>query len=121
MGEVNAGTAVGFEEGTCRLVTVDGREVGIRLHGGDFYAYENRCLHQGGPVCEGIVVGSVEEDITAGGESLGQRFADDAPHLVCPWHAFEYDLRSGELVTDRSRKLRRYEVVQRGEELFVVG
>ncbi len=121
MGEVHAGSATGFAEGTCRLVTVDGREVGLRVHDGAFYAYENRCLHQGGPVCEGIVVGRVEEEIDAEGATLGQRFVDDAPHLVCPWHAFEYDLRTGELVTDRSRKLRRYEVVQRGEELYVVG
>jgi nitrite reductase/ring-hydroxylating ferredoxin subunit len=120
MAEIYAGPSAGFDERRCRLVSAGGREVGIRLHEGVYVAYENRCLHQGGPVCEGLVVGLVEESVGPGGESTGRSFSTDEVHLVCPWHAFEYDLSTGELVTDRRRKLRRYEVVVRDEELFLV-
>ena len=117
--EISAGRTDDFDETTCRLVVGGGREIGVRRSGGEFFAYENRCLHQGGPVCEGLLVNLVEEVVGEGGELLERRFAKDEVHLVCPWHAFEYDLRTGELVTDRRRKLTGYEVVVRDGEVFV--
>lgn len=53
--EVHAGSISDFDEQTCRLVSADGREIGIRTRAGEFFAYENVCLHQGGPVCEGVL------------------------------------------------------------------
>jgi nitrite reductase/ring-hydroxylating ferredoxin subunit len=41
-------------------------------------------------------------------------------HFVCPWHGYEYELTTGECVGDRKLKLRKYEVVRRGEDIFVV-
>lgn len=117
--EISAGRASDFEDSTCRLVVAGGREIGVRARGGEFFAYENRCVHQGGPVCEGLLVSLVEQVVGEGGESLERRFSDEEVHLVCPWHAFEYDLRTGELVTDRRRRLRRYDVVVRDGEVFV--
>jgi nitrite reductase/ring-hydroxylating ferredoxin subunit len=32
----------------------------------------------------------------------------------------EYDIKTGEAVADRKQKLRKYEVVQRGEDIFVI-
>ena len=119
--EIHAGNVSDFDEGTCRLVSAEGREVGIRMYGGEFYAYENTCLHQGGPVCEGVVVGRVEEFVGPGGEIVGHRFSEESINLVCPWHGFEYDLRTGALITDPSKRLRRYEVERRGDEVYLVG
>jgi nitrite reductase/ring-hydroxylating ferredoxin subunit len=101
-------------------VQVAGTEVGVRQHEGTFYAYENRCLHQGGPACEGVLVGRVEQTVGADGAVVGQDFSTRAMHFVCPWHGFEYDLKTGEVVSDRSRRLRRFDVIQRGEEVWVV-
>jgi nitrite reductase/ring-hydroxylating ferredoxin subunit len=108
-----------FEDGVCRLVVAGGCEIGIRAHGGELFAYENRCLHQGGPVCEGLLVNLVEHVVDGGGEIVERRFAENEVHLVCPWHAYEYDLRTGELVTDRRRKLRRFDVIVRDGEVLV--
>jgi nitrite reductase/ring-hydroxylating ferredoxin subunit len=101
------------------LVTIDGREVGVLLWEGQVYAYENRCLHQGGPVSEGMVIGAVETVIDDDGRVTGQRFDDSRPHLVCPWHGVEYELHSGVCVVDRRARLRRYEVEVRDGDVYV--
>ena len=49
----------------------------------------------------------------------GQTFADEL-HFVCPWHGYEYDIKTGECAADRRLKLRKYEVVRRGDDVFVV-
>ena len=41
-------------------------------------------------------------------------------HFACPWHGYEYDLKTGECVGDRRLKLRKYNVVKRGDDVFVV-
>ena len=38
----------------------------------------------------------------------GQRFSDDEIHFVCPWHGYEYDLKTGECAADRSLKLKSF-------------
>src|SRR3954451_3410020 len=45
------GTVADFPEGTHRVVTVEGRSVGVFNIGGRLYGLLNRCAHMGGPVC----------------------------------------------------------------------
>ncbi|HEY7075268.1 MAG TPA: amidohydrolase family protein [Solirubrobacteraceae bacterium] len=100
---IRVGRVADFEGGARRLVeTGGGVEIGVLRHDGAFYAYENVCVHQGGPACEGRIVGRVVEVHDAAGNYRGQRFDDGRPHLVCPWHGFEYDLRTGEYVAARA-------------------
>ena len=40
--------------------------------------------------------------------------------LVCPWHGWEYDLESGVMVADRTFKLRKYDVVEKEGEIYVL-
>ena len=35
-------------------------------------------------------------------------------HFVCPWHGMEYDMKTGECVSDRKMKLRSYKVLRKG-------
>ena len=49
----------------------------------------------------------------------GQTFGENV-HFACPWHGYEYDLKTGECIGDRKLKLRKYKVVKRGDEIFVV-
>ena len=44
--------------------------------GGTFYAVENSCPHQGGPLAEGWIEG---------------------PIVTCPWHAWCFDVRTGKM------------------------
>lgn len=119
-GEVLVGHRNEFEADQRKFVTVGGREIGVLQHEGHFYAYENRCVHQGGPVCEGRIIGRVEAVLADDKTLLGERFSETETHLVCPWHGFEYDLATGECAADRRLRLRRYEVVEKGDEIYVI-
>lgn len=120
MAEVLVGPRSALADGTRLLIEVDGVEVGVLEHAGELFAYENRCLHQGGPVCEGVVLGQVEQILDASGRDRGARFSGQEPHLVCPWHGWEFDLRTGESVAYRDLRLRRFPVVERGGEVYIV-
>jgi nitrite reductase/ring-hydroxylating ferredoxin subunit len=102
------------------FVSVEDREIGILEHEGDLFAYENRCRHQGGPVCEGIILGKVEAVLDPDKHTHGERFSDDTLHLICPWHGWEYDLRSGVCATDATVALRKYEVKERDGNVFLL-
>lgn len=80
--------------GERRLVTVDETPVGVLNVDGEYYAIENECAHQGGPVCKGKVqpelVGEYSEPGARVHERPGERLA-----IACPWHGWEYDLETG--------------------------
>jgi nitrite reductase/ring-hydroxylating ferredoxin subunit len=101
------------------LATVAGVEVGVFRVKGRLVAYENRCRHQGGPVCTGAVLGKLEAVLGPGGTILEERFSEDELHLVCPWHGWEYDLETGECTVDRKLRLRRFEVSERDGRVYV--
>lgn len=75
-------------------VIVDGTQVGVLNVDGDYYALENRCRHQHGPVCAGKVQPELVGEFVEPGERVeehpGERLA-----IACPWHGWEYDLETG--------------------------
>ncbi|MBN8910345.1 MAG: Rieske 2Fe-2S domain-containing protein, partial [Rhodospirillales bacterium] len=46
--------------GDCKIVTVQGREIGVFNVGGEHFALINRCPHEGAPLCRGVLVGLAE-------------------------------------------------------------
>ena len=120
MAEKLIGKASEFKDGDRRIVFVGDTEIGVFRDRGEFHAYSNYCLHQGGPACEGLIIAKVEERIMPDKTSKGLYFSDTETHFVCPWHGYEYDIKTGECVSDRKLKLRRYKVVQKGDEIYVV-
>jgi len=120
MAEKLVGKASEFKDGDRRIVFVGDTEIGIFKDRGEFHAYSNYCLHQGGPACEGMIIAAVEERVMPDKTSRGLYFSDTETHFVCPWHGYEYDIKTGECVSDRKLKLRRYKVVQKGDEVYVV-
>ena len=62
----------------------------------------------------------VEERLMPDKTSRGLYFSEDEIHFVCPWHGYEYDIRTGEFVGDRRLKLRKYDVVQKGDDVYVI-
>jgi nitrite reductase/ring-hydroxylating ferredoxin subunit len=109
-----------FQDGDRRIVFVGDHEIGVFRHEGQFYAYSNFCLHQGGPACEGLTIAKVEERLRPDKTSQGLYFSETEMHFVCPWHGMEYDMKTGECVSDRKMKLRSYKVLQKGDEVYVV-
>lgn len=64
-------------EGALRPADVGGHPVVLVRLDGQVYALEGRCPHRGGPMAEGKLDGAA---------------------IRCPWHAFRFDVRSGDLV-----------------------
>jgi len=119
MAEWFVAKAAEMSDGERRIVTAGPHEIGVFFKDGDFYAYSNYCLHSGGPACEGVLINRVVDLIAADRTYHGQTFGDEM-HFVCPWHGYEYELKTGECAGDRKLKLRKYDVVRRGEDVFVV-
>src|SRR5215212_5436500 len=53
MSELLAGNTSDFDEERRRIVSVNGRDIVVFRHKDRFFALDNTCLHQGGPVGEG--------------------------------------------------------------------
>jgi nitrite reductase (NADH) small subunit len=75
--------------GSIRAVTAGETELALARLGDEFYATQGHCLHLQGPLGEGRIEGCV---------------------LTCPWHGWQYDVRTGENEFDRAIVLQTYEV-----------
>jgi 3-phenylpropionate/trans-cinnamate dioxygenase ferredoxin subunit len=84
--------------GTRRIVDVGGRSVGVFNLDGDLYALTNVCPHQGGPLCEGTVGGTMLPS-----EPHRYRYGMEGRLVRCPWHGWEIDLASGRPFFDPER------------------
>ena len=101
--------------GERKIVDVGGRSIGVSNVQGEYFAVLNRCPHQGGPLCRGETLGFLRS-----GE-VGEFHYSRAGEIVrCPWHGWEYDLRTGQSWFDPARVLvRRYDVsVEPGAQLL---
>ena len=71
-------------------------EIALAHADGSFHATQGKCIHLEGPLGEGRIM--------------------DGFKLTCPWHGWQYDVRTGENVFDHAIRLRTYNVrVQDGE------
>ena len=97
-----------------KLVTVRGRPIAVFNLGGEFFGLLNRCPHQGGALCEGVLTGLVEAS-----EPGEYRYSRAGEILRCPWHGWEFDIRTGESKTDPDRiRTRAYRAgVQHGADV----
>lgn len=118
--EYPVGKITDFTDGWRRIVTTDDGPIGVFAHDGVIYAYRNVCPHQGGPVCEGRLVARVEEEVGELGRLGPGRYSDEVMHIVCPWHGMEFDVATGRSWSDRRLRLRRYEIVEKDGEVYVV-
>jgi nitrite reductase (NADH) small subunit len=85
--------------GTARIVRAGERELALFNVDGRFYATQNQCLHLKGPLGDGELEG---------------------PVVTCPWHGYQYDVRTGENEFDRALQLETFEVVIEDGEVKVV-
>ncbi len=100
--------------GSRKLVSVDGRDVVIFNVGGEFFGLFNRCPHQGGSLCDGLLGGLVRS------AEPGQYDYSRPGELVrCPWHGWQFDLRTGQSWCEPERmKTKSYTVnVAEGRDL----
>jgi 3-phenylpropionate/trans-cinnamate dioxygenase ferredoxin subunit len=84
--------------GERKRVTVDGRDVVVFNVKGEFLGLLDRCPHQGGSLCGGVLAGFVYSD--APGEYHYSRAGE---FIRCPWHGWHFDLRTGQSWGDPER------------------
>ena len=66
------------QEGSAIAVDVAGNSVALFNVEGTYYAIDDTCTHQGGPLCEGEVEGT---------------------EVTCPWHGATFDLTNGSVLS----------------------
>jgi nitrite reductase/ring-hydroxylating ferredoxin subunit len=96
------------------LVEVGGRPIGVFNIDGRYYGLINRCPHKGAEMCRGNVVASLSSS------GPGQFTYDpDTKLIMCPWHGWEFDVRTGQSYVDpRRTRIRTYDVeVAAGEDV----
>ena len=121
MRDVNVGPAASFADPGRKLIDSAGTEVGVFRLGDEFFAYENVCPHVGGPACQGKIIAKVEEVIAPDRTSKGMIFSKTKMHVVCPWHGFEFDIRTGRHPGNARARLRAMKVaVADGDVIITV-
>ena len=84
--------------GTIHEVQVEGKAVALANVDGQFHAINGVCLRHGGPLGDGPLEG---------------------PVVTCPWHGWQYDVRTGRVVQNPTAGVECYAVEVRGGEIFV--
>lgn len=85
-------------EGEGRCFDVGDQQVAIFNVEGTYHALDNVCPHQGGPLGEGELDGKM---------------------VTCPWHAWDFDVTTGENSEDPDEKQTVYPVKVDGDDILV--
>jgi nitrite reductase (NADH) small subunit len=88
-GFVRAIAAADLATGACMEIAIEGKALALFNVEGRFYATGNSCLHRGGPLGQGMMDGQV---------------------VMCPWHAWSWDVTTGENTANGTLKMPIYEV-----------
>jgi nitrite reductase (NADH) small subunit len=85
--------------GTGKLVELNGQSIALFNFAGVYYAVSDMCPHRGASLAEGFL---------------------DGGKVFCPWHCFDFSLKTGECEMVPSLRIQTYEVKVDGDEVFVL-
>jgi nitrite reductase/ring-hydroxylating ferredoxin subunit len=85
----------------------DGPEIGVFNVNGDFFALRNYCPHMGAPVCRGHITGTTASP-SEGAAAQSTEWIMDGEIIACPWHRWEFEIRTGRTVFPSRSRIRRY-------------
>ena len=86
----------------------------IRASDGTLHGLVAKCLHQGGPLDKGKLYEHMSPS-----DDVGQYVCAGTEILKCPWHGYEYDIRTGAVIADPSRRLQQFTVLEEGDDIVV--
>jgi nitrite reductase (NADH) small subunit len=95
---VKVGSLSALPPGSVMEAEVGDNTFAICNVGGEINALEGICPHAGGPLGQGNL---------------------DGDRLICPWHAWEYDCRTGVNDYDENVKLAKFSVKLEGDDILV--
>jgi nitrite reductase (NADH) small subunit len=85
-------------EGEAKEFLCGGKTLCVARINGTISAIDNVCLHEGGPLSEGVI---------------------ENGKIVCPWHGWEYDLATGQTGDNPTDKVDVYPIKLEGGDVFV--
>lgn len=99
MARHSVGSAQDFEPSKVRVLRLDGERIGVVLLEGKFYAFEDRCTHDDGPLGEGLL---------------------RECQIECPRHGARFDVRTGRVTAPPAyRPLETFTVEESDGQIFV--
>jgi NAD(P)H-dependent nitrite reductase small subunit len=87
-----------FRPGEGRIVVAEGRRLALFNDGGEFFAIDDTCPHQGASLAAGLL---------------------HAGRVICPWHSWVFELRTGRCPRDSHPPVASYRVRQNGGAIEV--
>jgi nitrite reductase/ring-hydroxylating ferredoxin subunit len=101
------GSATEIEPGQRKIVELEGRSIGVFNIDGEYFALLNQCPHAG---AELAAYGTIFGVSAAEGPDKNIEY-QRGRSLRCPWHQWEFDIRTGQSWYDpNNTKVRKYEV-----------
>jgi nitrite reductase/ring-hydroxylating ferredoxin subunit len=119
MAEYMAGNVDDYADGDRKVVVCGDKEVGVFRIGDEFYAWHNRCAHRAGPVCQGRIMKRVLEPVASDKTTRTQEYDEADSHIVCPWHGYEFSIKTGFHQGTSQSRLRKAELTIRDGEIYV--
>lgn len=114
MGRYCLAAAAEIPAGGSKVVEVRGRSIGVYNVKGNYYAIYNYCPHQGAELCRGPVCGTTLES-----EVYEYIYGRDREIIRCPWHGWEFDLKTGRSLFSERIRVRTYPVEVEDGNLYV--
>lgn len=84
--------------GHSKRVAVAGRDIALFNVAGEFFAIADRCPHEGASLCRGRL-----SPLTLSDGPGEYRVTRQGELLRCPWHGWEFDVRTGQSWCDPRR------------------
>jgi len=117
--EADTGFVYELNDGDRRVVSCDGVEVGVFKVDGQFVAWHNQCPHREGPVCQGRIYQRVLEPVADDGTVRALAYDERATNIVCSWHGYEFDLKTGVNQGSDKIRLRQAKLEQKDGNIYV--
>jgi nitrite reductase (NADH) small subunit len=119
MVEYSAGKVTDYADADRRVVLCGEFEVGVFRVDGEFFAWHNRCAHRAGPVCQGRIMQRVLEPVADDKTTREQQYDPSEINIICPWHGYEYSIKTGFHQGNSRIRLRKAELTIRDGEIYV--
>ncbi|HEX2524874.1 MAG TPA: Rieske 2Fe-2S domain-containing protein [Geminicoccus sp.] len=92
--------------GGSKLVEIRGRPIAVFNVKGEYFALYDKCPHEGGSLCRGKLTSLVDSSGPG-----NYRLSRQGEIVRCPWHGWEFDVRTGKSYCDPVRmRVRNYAV-----------
>jgi nitrite reductase/ring-hydroxylating ferredoxin subunit len=107
-------------DGDRRVMSCDGIEVGVFKVDRQLVAWHNECPHRQGPVCQGRIYKRVLEPIGRDGTVRALAYDENVTNIVCSWHGYEFDLKTGVNQGHAKLRLRKVKLEEKDGNVYVV-